>query len=132
SLACRLARILSGTRMQDNVNVSERAGYAPSWYTHTLDLPPARAPLTTDLDVDVCVVGGGLAGLTTAREVARRGRSAALLEARRIAWNASGRNCGFVLPGFPQSMDEVVKRVGLDHAKLLWGLSEDGLEYVRA
>jgi glycine/D-amino acid oxidase-like deaminating enzyme len=55
-----------------------------------------------------------------------------VLEARQIAWNASGRNTGFVLPGFAESMDVVVRRVGLDHARQLWALSEAGLEYVRA
>jgi len=91
-----------------------------------------RGRLTFDLDVDVCVIGGGLAGLTTARELARRGWSVALLEARRLAWNASGRNDGFVLPGFAESMDKVVSRVGLDHAKALWALSDMGLKYVRS
>ena len=61
---------------------------------------PARPALSQDIDVDVCVIGAGLAGLTTALEVARRGWSVAVLEARRVAWNASGRNTGFVLPGF--------------------------------
>jgi len=93
---------------------------------------PERAPLMSDLDAEVCVVGGGLAGLTVARELARRGRSVALLEARRLAWNASGRNTGFVLPGFAQDMEVVVKRVGLDHAKALWALSLAGMEYVRS
>ena len=62
--------------------------------------------------------------------MARRGWSVALLESRRIAWNASGRNDGFVLPGFAESMDKVVSRVGLSHAKALWALSEMGLKYV--
>src|SRR3954453_10411896 len=92
---------------------------------------PERPPLTGDLDVEVVVVGAGLAGLTIARELARRGWSVAVLEARRIAWNASGRNTGFVLPGFAQDMDVVVRRVGLAHAKHLWALSEAGLDYVR-
>src|SRR5690242_9310519 len=93
---------------------------------------PERPPLTADLDVEVCVVGAGLAGLTTARELARRGWSVAVLEARRVAWSASGRNTGFVLPGFAQSIDVVVRRVGLDHARQLWALAEEGLEYVRS
>ena len=91
----------------------------------------ARGPLTFELDIDVCVIGGGLAGLTAAREIARRGWSVVVLEARRLAWNASGRNDGFVLPGFAESMDRVVARVGIDHAKALWRLSELGLDYVR-
>ncbi|MBO0757565.1 MAG: FAD-binding oxidoreductase, partial [Bradyrhizobiaceae bacterium] len=72
-----------------------------------------------------------LAGLTIAREVTRRGWSVAVLEAKRVAWNASGRNCGFVAPGFAQSLDRVVERVGRDHAKQLWALSDAGVAYVR-
>jgi glycine/D-amino acid oxidase-like deaminating enzyme len=56
----------------------------------------------------------------------------AVVEADRIAWSASGRNTGLVLPGFAQGIDIIAKRVGLDHAKSLWALSEAGLEYVRA
>jgi glycine/D-amino acid oxidase-like deaminating enzyme len=88
--------------------------------------------LAADLDVDVCVVGAGLAGLTTAREIARSGWSVAVLEAGRVAWNASGQNCGFVLPGFGAGIDGIVKRVGLRRAKELWALSGAGLEYVRS
>src|SRR6476646_7285065 len=92
---------------------------------------PERPPLTGDLDVEACVIGAGLAGLTVARELARRGWSVAVLEARRIAWNASGRNTGFVLPGFAADEEALVERVGPDHARELWSLSEQGAEYVR-
>jgi glycine/D-amino acid oxidase-like deaminating enzyme len=92
---------------------------------------PERAPLASDIDVDVCVVGAGLAGLTTAREIARGGWSVCVLEARRIAWNASGLNCGFVLPGYAVPIARITQRVGRERAKELWALSEHGLEYVR-
>ena len=104
---------------------------AAGWYEATRVPSPERPPLNVDLDVDVCVIGGGLAGLTVAREVAQRGWSVVVLEAQRVAWAASGRNTGFVLPGFGAPMDDVVERVGLDHAKELWALSEQGLAYVR-
>ena len=113
------------------VTASTRPVYAPTWYTDTMMAVSERQPLAGDVDVEVCVVGAGLAGLTTALELARRGFGVAALEARRIAWNASGRNTGFVLPGFAQGIDVVVGRVGFDHAKALWALSEAGLEYVR-
>ena len=48
----------------------------------------------------------GLAGLTVAREVARRGWSVAVLEAERVAAGASGRNSGFVLPGFREDIEQ--------------------------
>jgi gamma-glutamylputrescine oxidase len=103
-----------------------------SWYAATAVASPPRPRLTIEVDVDVCVVGGGLAGLTAALEVARRGWSVLLLEARRIAWNASGRNSGMVLPGFAADAGALVERVGLVRARALWALSQAGAEYVRA
>src|SRR5580692_1081395 len=92
---------------------------------------PPRLPLLLDLDVDVCVIGGGLAGLTTAREVARSGWSVVLLEAGRLACGASGRNTGFVLPGFAAEAETLIDRVGLERSKDLWALAQDGLDYDR-
>ena len=102
-----------------------------TWYEATRVASPERGRLNFDLDVDVCVIGGGLAGLTVAREVAERGWSVAVLEANRIAWSASGRNSGFVVPGFAEDVSGMIERVGLDHTKELWALSEQGLAYVR-
>src|SRR5947209_20220459 len=102
-----------------------------SWYAQRADAFE-RPQLTYGLDVDVCVIGAGLAGLTVAREVARRGWSVAVLEAHRVAGSASGRSCGFVLPGLGADVRQMVARVGLDRARDLWELSEAGVEYVRA
>ena len=107
------------------------AVYGDTWYAATSVPVPARPPLTVELDVDVCVIGAGLAGLTAAREIARRGWAVIVLEARRVAAAASGRNTGFVLPGFGAEAEEIIARVGVDHAKSLWALSEAGAEYVR-
>jgi glycine/D-amino acid oxidase-like deaminating enzyme len=104
---------------------------AAGWYEATRVESPERPPLTVELDVDVCVIGAGLAGLTAAREVARRGWSVAVLEAGSVGWAASGRNTGFVLPGFGADIGDIIERVGLDRAKELWHLSEQGLAYVR-
>jgi glycine/D-amino acid oxidase-like deaminating enzyme len=114
------------------MNAMVQADAGASWYAQRATGAFERPRLTFDLDVDVCVIGGGLAGLTVAREVARRGWSAAVLEARRVAWNASGRNCGFVLPGFGANVRRMVERIGIDRARELWKLSEAGVEYVRA
>lgn len=105
--------------------------YGPTWYAETMAATRQRLPLTYDIDVDVCVIGAGLAGLTTAREIARRGWSVAVLEAQHVASNASGRSGGFVLPGFNQSNERIIERVGRDRAKALWALSEEGVDYVR-
>jgi glycine/D-amino acid oxidase-like deaminating enzyme len=101
------------------------------WYEATRVDTPERPRLNFDLDIDVCVIGAGFAGLTAAREIAQRGWSVAVLEGNKVGWAASGRNTGFVLPGFGAHIDDIVERVGLDHAKQLWALSEQGVEYVR-
>jgi glycine/D-amino acid oxidase-like deaminating enzyme len=111
--------------------MSETDSDTPGWYEATRVAARERPRLTYDIDVDVCVVGAGLAGLTVAREVARRGWSVAVLETNGVAWAASGRNTGFVIPGFHEDIDNMVERVGLDHAKQLWALSEAGVAYVR-
>jgi glycine/D-amino acid oxidase-like deaminating enzyme len=110
---------------------AEPKAYGSNWYAATRVESPARGPLTVELDVDVCVIGAGLAGLTAAREVARLGWSVVVLEAQSIAWSASGRNTGVVLPGFGVSVEALIERVGLDQAKALWARSEAGAEYVR-
>jgi gamma-glutamylputrescine oxidase len=114
-----------------NIAMSEGETTAASWYEATRVASPERPRLNFDLDVDVCVIGAGLAGLTVAREVARRGWSVAVLESNRVAWAASGRNTGFVLPGFSEHIESMIERIGLDHTKQLWALSQQGLDYVR-
>jgi gamma-glutamylputrescine oxidase len=106
--------------------------YGPSWYAATGVASPEREPLVYDLDVDVCIIGGGLAGLTTARELARRGWSVAVLEARRVGWSASGRHAGFVAPGFAETPERIIERIGLERARALWRLSAGGVDYVRS
>lgn len=104
--------------------------HGASWYAATAVSPRRWPVLTFDLDVDVCIVGGGLAGLTTALEIGRRGRSVAVLEANHVAWDASGRNVGFVVPGFAQDVQSILDRCGLERTKKLWALSDSGVEYV--
>jgi glycine/D-amino acid oxidase-like deaminating enzyme len=95
-------------------------------------MPRERARLTFDLDVDICVVGAGLAGLTVALEAARMGASVAVLEGRHVGWNASGHQLGTVMPGFSIPIGELIERIGFEDTRELWSLSTEGAEYVRA
>ena len=92
---------------------------------------PGRSRLSFDLDVDICVVGAGLAGLTVALEAARLGASVAVLEGRHVGWNASGHHLGTVMPGFGLSIGELIARIGFEDTRELWSLSKQGAEYVR-
>src|SRR3954454_13899323 len=98
----------------------------------TVDTVPERERLTFDLDVDICVVGAGFAGLTVAREAARLGASVVVLEGRQDGWNASGHQLGTVMPGFGVPLGELIERVGFEDTRQLWALSKHGADYVRA
>jgi gamma-glutamylputrescine oxidase len=100
-----------------------------SWYEATAQRR-AAVMLRDVQTVDVCVIGGGLAGLTATLELARK--SVVLLEASRVACGASGRNGGFVSNGFALGIDDVVKHVGLEAAQRLHALSREGTEFVRS
>src|ERR1700742_2160158 len=91
-----------------------------------------RQRLAFDLDVDICVVGAGLAGLTVALEAARMGASVAVLEGRHVGWNASGHQLGTVMPGYGLPVGELIARVGFEDARELWSLSKQGADLVRA
>jgi glycine/D-amino acid oxidase-like deaminating enzyme len=93
---------------------------------------PARARLSFDLDVDIAVVGAGLAGLTVAREAARLGASVAVLEGRHVGWNASGHQLGTVMPGYSLPIGDLIARIGFEDTRELWALSKEGADYVRA
>src|SRR3954469_18735537 len=108
----------------------------PETFTSATDGPdydaPFRSRLSFDLDVDICVVGAGLAGLTVALEGARLGASVAVLEGRHVGWNASGHQLGTVMPGYSLPIGDLIERVGLEDARELWAMSKEGADYVRA
>src|SRR3984885_4032021 len=93
---------------------------------------PERLRLSFDLDVDICVVGAGLAGLTVALEAARLGASVAVLEGRHVGWNASGHQLGTVMPGYGLPIGDLIARIGFEDTRELWSLSKDGADIVRA
>ena len=103
-----------------------------TWYETTATRGAAALPLMQIISADVCMVGGGLAGLTTCLELARRGLSVVLLERNLIGSGASGRNGGFVSSGFALGMEDVERHVGADAARELYALSRKGTEFVRA
>src|SRR5438045_7918913 len=91
---------------------------------------PDRLRLSFDLDVDICVVGAGLAGLTVALEAARLGASVAVLEGRHVGWNASGHQLGTVMPGYGLQLSKMIERHGFEAARELWSVIKDVTECV--
>ncbi|WP_192384848.1 NAD(P)/FAD-dependent oxidoreductase [Mesorhizobium silamurunense] len=90
-----------------------------------------RAPLEGRLDVDLAIVGGGFAGLSTALHAAGRGICVAVLEAEIIAWGATGRNAGFVVPNFAK-MDpsDIIAHLGPERGERLIDFASGSAELV--
>ena len=74
--------------------------HCSSYYAATRNIESIYSPLAGDVRSDVCVIGGGFTGVSTALALAERGYSVTLLEQNRIGWGASGRNGGQVIGGF--------------------------------
>src|SRR4051794_33463991 len=104
--------------------------YIDSYYARTRLPSPRRPAVSGTVGVDVAIVGGGLAGLTAGIELVRAGRTVAVLEAERIGWGASGRNGGFVGPGYATSLSHIGLLAGRDSAKELYRLSIEGVRIV--
>ena len=102
------------------------------YYADTAGSAPALPTLHTALDADVCVVGGGFAGLNTALGLAERGhRDVVLLEAEQPAFGASGRNGGFVFGGFSRGEAALLRDLGRERARALYAGTVEAVELIR-
>jgi glycine/D-amino acid oxidase-like deaminating enzyme len=93
--------------------------HAHSYYAATAKRLAPYPTLASDLDADVCVIGGGFTGVNTAIELAQRGLSVILLEARRIGWGASGRNGGQLIRGIGHDVSGFARYVGAEGVRYM-------------
>ena len=103
-----------------------------SWYEASATRGEPHLPLRGKANAEACVIGGGLAGLSTAVNLQLSGIPTILLEGSRLAAAASGRNGGFVSNGFALSISGIAAKIGLDAARHLYDLSREGSEFIRA
>jgi gamma-glutamylputrescine oxidase len=105
--------------------------HVESYYAASANPAPLREPLRGELSADVCVIGGGIAGCSTALHLAERGLRVVLLEGKRIAWGASGRSGGQALFGFAAGQDKLVAQVGRADAKRMFDISVEALDLLK-
>ncbi|MDT8388467.1 MAG: FAD-binding oxidoreductase [Thiogranum sp.] len=103
-----------------------------SYYAATANPAPDRQALNAAIDVDVCVIGAGLTGCSTALNLVEKGYSVAVLEANRVGWGASGRSGGQMIFGYACDMQKLENLVGPQDARLLWDVSVEALNYSRS
>ncbi|BBG29195.1 NAD(P)/FAD-dependent oxidoreductase [Zymobacter palmae] len=95
-----------------------------SYYEATCqsNLAPTFA-LQGDTHADVCIIGGGLTGCSTALHLAQRGYDVAVLEAETFGHGASGRSGGQVITGLSAGIEHIEKVLGRDDAAHVWEMT---------
>ncbi|MBD3678880.1 MAG: FAD-binding oxidoreductase [Rhodobacteraceae bacterium] len=106
--------------------------YPESWYAATAKPPDPFPALEGEAKADICIVGGGYTGLSTALHLAERGFDVALVEAHRVGFGASGRNGGQLGSGQRLDPETLERWLGQDHAADLWRLAEEGKALVKS
>lgn len=114
------------------LTVNDRPGeHARSWYAETAGPLPDHPSLSGEARADVCVIGGGYAGLSAALHLAEAGRRVVLLEAHRIGWGASGRNGGQLGVGPRADIRKYERMVGREDARKVWDITISANRLVR-
>ena len=108
-----------------------KAEYPDSYYAATANRQFDFPGLQGEQRADVCVIGGGYTGLSSAIHLAERGYRVALLEAERVGWGASGRNGGQCSVGQRKAQDELEEAYGMTEARQLWELGVEAVDTVR-
>jgi glycine/D-amino acid oxidase-like deaminating enzyme/nitrite reductase/ring-hydroxylating ferredoxin subunit len=80
---------------------------------------PARQPsLTADTRADVCVIGAGIAGVTTAYLLGKEGRAVVLIEAGTPGWGMTGMTTAHLSDVIDDRYTEMIRLHGEDGARL--------------
>lgn len=106
-------------------------GHANTYYAATALRRPARPVLRGEQQADVCIIGGGFSGISTALHLAERGYKVAVVEAVKVGYGASGRNGGQIVNGYSRDDDVIRARYGNDTADALLAMSHEGGDIIR-
>jgi gamma-glutamylputrescine oxidase len=105
--------------------------YPHSYYAASANPVPARPELNGEVETDVCIVGAGYTGLSTAIALLESGFKVVLVEAAKVGFGASGRNGGQIVNSYSRDIDVIERSVGPDQAKLLGDMAFEGGRIIR-
>lgn len=103
---------------------------AQSYYQATANRVITTPPLLGDITTDVCVIGAGYTGLSTALELAKAGYKVTVLEAETIGFGASGRNGGQICTGFSPGQSKLEAQLSKADAKLCFDMAEQSKQLI--
>lgn len=102
-----------------------------SYYAATANAHEPWPELQESVQCDVCIIGGGFTGLSSALFLTEAGYDVVLLEAAKIGFGASGRNGGQVVNSYSRDVDVIEQRYGKQTAQMLGSMMFEGAEIIR-
>lgn len=105
--------------------------YPDSYYAASANAAPIRESLNEAVETDVCVIGAGYTGLSTALFLLEQGYRVVVLEAARVGFGASGRNGGQIVNSYSRDIDTVERSAGPDAARLIGAMAFEGGRIIR-
>ena len=105
--------------------------HTSSYYAASANPSPDRPALQGSHETDVCVIGAGYTGVSTALFLLEQGFKVTILEAARVGFGASGRNGGQIVNSYSRDIDVIERNVGPEQAKLLGEMAFEGARIIR-
>lgn len=104
--------------------------HLPTYYSETRNIDLQFPTLEKSISADICVIGAGFLGLSTAIELAEKGKKVVVIEGARVGFGASGRNGGQAINGFEEGIDKYVEEMGLENVRKLWEMSLEAIKII--
>ena len=101
-----------------------------SYYASSVNDSTNFPPLLGAQSADVCVIGAGFTGISTALHLAERGYNVHVVEANKVGWGASGRNGGQMIGGISGEA-AITRSLGQDGKRIVWEMRWAGHEIIR-
>jgi gamma-glutamylputrescine oxidase len=111
--------------------MTNTSAYPDSYYAASANRTVVRPVLDGEVETDVCVIGAGYTGLSTALFLLEHGFKVTVLEAAKVGFGASGRNGGQIVNSYSRDIDAVENSVSLEKAKLIGEMAFEGGRIIR-
>jgi gamma-glutamylputrescine oxidase len=105
--------------------------HAPSYYAATANPQPIRAELLGKVETDICIVGAGYTGLSTALHLAEAGFKVVIVESAKVGWGASGRNGGQIVHSYSRDIDVIESAYGKSVSDPMGIMAFEGAQVIR-
>lgn len=105
--------------------------HTSSYYAASANPTPSRPPLHGRHETDVCVIGAGYTGISTALFLLEQGFKVTVLEAVKVGFGASGRNGGQIVNSYSRDIDVIERSAGAQQARLMGEMAFEGARIIR-